>query len=70
MGSGQIHRINLEACAELVWWDWLLDNWVGASMHQFPMLKHPDHHLYTSTRRALGLECMVSAIPAANAVVR
>lgn len=23
-------------------------------MHQFLMLKHPDHHLYTPTRRALG----------------
>ena len=47
MGPGQIRNVNLEAHAELAWWDWLLDNWTGASMHLFLMLRYPDHHLYT-----------------------
>ena len=44
MGLGQIHRVNLEAHAELAWWDWLLDNWTGTSVHQFLLLRHPDQH--------------------------
>ena len=47
MVPGQIRRINSEARAELAWWDWLLDNWTGASMHHFLLLRHPDHHMYT-----------------------
>ena len=46
MGPGQIHNVNLEARAELAWWDWLFDNWAGTSVHQFLLLRHPDHHLY------------------------
>ena len=47
MGPGQICHVNLEARAELPWWDWLLDNWAGTSVHQFLLFRHPDHHLYT-----------------------
>ena len=54
MGPEQICRVNLEACAELVWWDWLLDNWTGTSVHQFLLLGHPDHHLCTDASGTRG----------------
>lgn len=47
MGPGQIRCVNLKDCAELAWWDWLLDNWTGTYLYQFLLLRHPDHHLYT-----------------------
>ena len=54
MVPGQIRRINSEARAELAWWDWLLDNWTGASVHQFLLLRHPDHHMYTDASGSWG----------------
>ena len=52
--TGQIRRVNLEAHAELAWWDWLLDNWTGTSVHLFLLLRHPDHHLYTDASGTWG----------------
>ena len=61
MVPGQIRRINLEARSELAWWDWLLDNWTGVSVHQFLLLRHPDHHLHTDASGAWG--CSAWSLP-------
>ena len=51
---GQVRRLNLEARAELAWWDLLLKNLPGISIHQFLMLRQPDHHLYTDAAGSWG----------------
>ena len=61
MVPGQIRCINLEARSELAWWDWLLDNWTGVSVHQFLLLRHPDHHLHTDASGAWG--CSAWSLP-------
>ena len=61
MVPGQIRRINLEARSELAWWDWLLDNWTGVSVHQFLLLRHPDHHQHTDASGAWG--CSAWSLP-------
>ena len=50
----QVRRLNLEARAELAWWDLLLENWPGISIHQILMLRQPDHHLYTDAAGSWG----------------
>ena len=51
---GWVRRLNLEARTELAWWDMLLENWPGISVHQFLMLRQPDHHLYTDAAGSWG----------------
>ena len=51
---GQARRLNLEARGELAWWDLLLENWPGISVHQFLLLRQPDHHLYTDAAGSWG----------------
>ena len=58
---GQARRINLDARAELAWWDSLLDNWVGLSVQQFLLLRCPDHHLHSDASGSWG--CGAWALP-------
>ena len=47
MMEGQIRRLNTAARTDLAWWQVMLNNWSGTSIHQFLLLQEPSHHLYS-----------------------
>ena len=54
MRPGQIRQLNLAAREELAWWDIFLSEWSGISVHQFLILRQPQHHLYCDASGAWG----------------
>ena len=50
----QIRRLNLAARADLVWWESLLAEWSGTSVHQFLLLCQPDRFLFCDASGSWG----------------
>ena len=61
ISHGQCRRLNVEARADLAWWHSLLSVWVGLSVHQFLLLRSPDHHLFSDDSGSWG--CGHGAFP-------
>ena len=59
MRPGQIWRLNTAACTDLAWWQAMLDNWPGTSIHQFLFLQEPAHHLFTDASGLMGLQSLL-----------
>ena len=54
MRPGQIWLLNTAARNDLAWWQAMLDNLSGTSIHQFLLLQEPTHHLFSDTSGSWG----------------
>lgn len=61
MRQGQIRRLNAAARTDLAWWQIMLDNWSGTSIHQFLLLQEPSHHLFSDASGSWG--CGAFSLP-------
>ena len=61
MMQGQIWHLNTAACTDLAWWQIMLNNWYGTSIHQFLVLQEPSHHLYSDASGSWG--CGAFSLP-------
>lgn len=50
------------ARTDLAWWQIMLDNWSGTSIHQFLLLQEPFHHLFSDASGSWG--CGTFSLPA------
>ena len=61
MRQGQVRRLNNAARLDLAWWQFMINNWKGTSIHQFLLLQEPSHHLYTDASGSWG--CGAYSLP-------
>ena len=54
MHPNQVRHLNLATRADLAWWDSLLAEWSGTSVHHFLLLHQPDHFLYCDASGSWG----------------
>ena len=61
MRQSQVWRLNNAARLDLVWWQFMINNWKGTSIQQFLLLQEPSHHLYTDASGSWG--CGTYSLP-------